>query len=152
MQLPDWCFGRRWPIGVAAIIPAAAAVFDITEFALPDKMVVWEVIANFRYQSAAEVEFNLALGNHLPANDAEFNQLELLMPGIISPFGNRGAFETSYLFAYQSFKMRLAIESTARNLVGRFIRRVGNAEAATCNVIISSVPREVPDWLVLGRE
>ncbi len=45
MQLPDAAFGRRWPVGLAYAFAGAGAEFDISEAALPERFVIWEVLS-----------------------------------------------------------------------------------------------------------
>lgn len=151
MQLPDWCFGRRWMVGVRANITSAAAHFDICEFAFPERAVVWEINIHQAYYTTSSSEVCLALGDHLPANAAEFAELPLLFPGAISPSGQRGAFICTYLYVNRVSHLRKIVEAHGNRLVGSFVRIVGDTEFLAGNVVISSVPREVPDWLISAK-
>ncbi len=148
MQLPDCCFGRRWVIGLQTTVPAPAAVFDIAEFALPERIVIWEIWAMSWYVTGANIAITLALGDALPANDAQFNQLELVLPGLQSPTPRRGEFLCPIDGMYVRFSLRTLIASAGRRFVGRFERDVGSAMGGACNILVSSIPTEVPDCLL----
>lgn len=152
MQLPDWCFGRRWPVGVRAAIPGAGAVFDMSDVQLPDRFVIWEVVAIQRYAAGSSVEVTLATGLQVPANDAAFDELPLLFPQINSVTGRLGALDLVYLTSSIYVKVKVPIVGQGSHIVGRFIRTVGTGIGIQVSVIISSIPREVPDWLISGQD
>lgn len=148
MQLPDHCFGRRWPIGLQATLLNAEPVFDISEFALPERCVIWEVVLVGRIAAFASVELCLALGDQLPPDDAAFAVLELVFGGVESAAGVRGAIETPTLSIHQVTKLRVPLQTSGRRFVGRFIRREAMVAAADVIIVVSSIPREVPDCLL----
>ena len=146
MQLPDAAFGRRWPVGLAYVFTGAEAEFDISEAALPERFVIWEVLSNVIGTFNGDCTHTLALGSKLPTSDAQFNGLELLFGGIISKDGFRGAFTTISL-AQQGFsRLRQPVISSGRRLVGRAIRDAGAPAGGTISIIISSLPTDVPGF------
>ncbi len=150
MQLPDWCFGRRWPVGLQFTTPDANPVFDICEAALPEVCILWEVSLFVSGLPGITVGFTLALGDQLPADDAAFNVCELLFPGVESPEGIRGEIEKLTDSGPPAFQIRQPVATAGRRIVGRAIRILGEALAAQAVIIVSSVPTEVPDWLISG--
>lgn len=150
MQLPDELFGTKWVIGMSGVLAGAASIFDMAEIGLPDKCVIWEINVMSNYASGATFEVELAMGNVLPTTDAEFNGLPLVLPHIIGVSGNRGALLVSYINANMLTRLRQGVESPGIKLIARFRRIVGTSIGGTVNVVVSSIPREVPDWLVSG--
>lgn len=151
MTLPDWAFGRRWMICLRALMTGAGPVFDISDTPLPNGFVIWQVSIAQRYASAASITIALATGDQLPANDAAYALLQPLMPQVVSPGGRLSEFDVLYLASQISNTLKQPVENLGRRLVGRFQRTVGTAVAAQCFLVISSLPREVPDWLVSDK-
>lgn len=147
MQLPDNCFGRRWPIGLYGTLTDADAAFDIAEFALPERTVIWEVSLVHCGGLGMSVDVAFALGDHLPASDAEFNVMESLCSGIISSNGRRGHFEIPSIAQITYSMLRIPVAVSGRRIVARFIRGPGAAANAAAVITISSIPNEVPDCL-----
>jgi len=44
MQLPDWCFGKRWWIGEYIGTTAAELVYFTIKDRLPDRFVLWSML------------------------------------------------------------------------------------------------------------
>ena len=148
MQLPDCCFGRRWPVGMSKLLVQAGAFFDITKAPLPDRFCVWGVNAIGKYTSGSDVQITLAMGDELPATDALFNDMPLLFPEIESLNGTRGAFDTCYISQRMIENIKVPVMGTGRRIVARFLRETASSLGVSCSVIISSIPNEVPDWLL----
>lgn len=147
MQLPDWCFGRRWPIGLQAVLTDDAPVFDISEAALPETTVIWELAIQNLSILASALIVTLSIGDQLPASDAAFNVCELVFPGIESTTGVRGAVDVMDRGALCSRRLRIPVATAGRRLVGRFLRDTGSAVGGQAIIVVSSIPTEVPDWL-----
>lgn len=150
MQLPDCVFGRRWPVFTSQNIAGAATNQWMVEDPLPDRCVLWKIcITNLGdVTDAAVVKF--AIGNHEPANDAEFDAFPRLFPGNF----DEPAFEGGiYLmrYSYPIIFCRMPIMTSGN----RFVVQLQNRHATVmirCTIIfeISSIPTEVPDWLISG--
>lgn len=148
MQLPDCAFGRRWPIGLQAVLSDAAAVFDIAEAALPERCVIWQLYMSCSgLLGTTSADFTLALGDVLPATVAEFNALELVFSGVES-VTSRGGTEAVSGAPINLPTIRMPLVTAGCRFVGRFIRVIGSATAAHVIIIVSSIPREVPDCLL----
>lgn len=148
LQLPDWCFGRRWPIVFAGELSLIADVINISEFALPDKCVLWELDYTMSLSSAesgALAFVAISLGDHLPANRAEFNRFEPV-------FGNQGFLNAgtwSLCFGrVHHWRMRLPLAPQGRRFVVYLEEMPGATFYYTLSLLVSSIPTEVPDWLV----
>ena len=147
MCLPDECFGRREILQLAVDLSAADPVYSINPAGLPDRMVIWEVNVAARAVVASTIHAGLALGEQLPASDAEFNALELVFPNVIASDGDRGEFEVCVNSAFSLTKVRFPVVVSGRRLIGKFTRHQGNATEGVIAVIYSALPNEVPDWL-----
>ncbi len=147
MQLPDSCFGRREMLQLAVDLSGAGSVYAINPAGLPDKMVIWEVVVAARAAVVVTIHVGLALGEQLPASDAEYNALELVFPNVISSDGDRGEFEVSSDSGFSVTNVRFPIVASGRRLIGKFTRHQGNATEGVITVVYSSIPNEVPECL-----
>ncbi len=148
LMLPDHCFGRRWPIGLRVLLVDDAAVYDIAEGGLPETTVIWGLTAAIQYKALGDVSLSVALGDHLPANDAEFDVMEQVFPEVIGPTLRRSEFEVVGTPSYPLQGIRQVLQTAGRRFVIRGIRDEGTAAGAWCIFIVSSIPREVPDCLL----
>ena len=147
MQLPDHCFGRREMLQLAVDLTGAGSVYSLNPAGLPDKMVIWEVNAAVRAVLASTIHIGLALGEQLPASDAEYNALELVFPNVISSDEDRGEFELCVNSAFSITRIRFPVIAQGRRLIAKFTRHQGNATEGVIAVVFSSIPNEVPSWL-----
>ncbi len=147
MQLPDHCFGRRWPVGLGFTLATGAAEYDMAEGALPDRMVVWGVNITAEGSPTATNHIELAMGDRAPKTEAEVELLEKIFTGIKASDGDFGQFEATPAGGSMLTNLRMPVASQGRRLVGQCKRHVGASVAATIIIIISSIPNEVPDCL-----
>ena len=148
MMLPDHCFGSRWPIGLSLIGAPIQPVFDISEMALPERCVIWELAALYHLGILGSAEFELRLGDQLPASWAAFQEYELLFKGI-----RYMATATSLIYLtsmtsvnWQNFKM--PVQASGRRVILGVNTGVAAAGKLQVALTVSSVPREVPDCLL----
>lgn len=147
MQLPDCCFGRREIAQLSTELADADPVFVINPGGLAERTVIWEIGVTNRGTIATTTHVTLALGDQLPATQAEFAALEVMFPNVIASDGGRGEFETQG-GSYQSiFKVRQIFATAGRRIVARIIRHIGVATEAAVVITYSSIPTEVPDCL-----
>ena len=152
MQLPDHCFGNRWPIGVSKNSSSAAGVFSLSAAALPDRCVVWFMTfwAEAQYTETGKVE--LRLGDHLPVATVDFRLLDPLFTGIFDEDGNRSAFSFTADTLGVLNCMRMPVFAQGRRLVVRFENSGGTPAALGVVLVVSSMPTEVPDCPFSGRQ
>lgn len=148
MQLPDCCFGRRWPVLLRFAATEGFQHYDISEMSLPEKCVLWEL--GFWCWDAAQTApwfVSLKLGDQLPATDAEFVALADFMSGFGQYFG--GVYRMSGVWNSSIWirNLKVLIPSAGRRLVGRVTKLTTNVDSRVV-AVISSFPTEVPDWLV----
>jgi len=150
MQLPDFCFGRRYLVSCALDMEAAQRAWDISEVAFPDMAVIWEIGVGGMAGWQDAITVRLALGDRLPATVAEMNALDPLVFGLglqgaeprdirVRGFG-RGAL----------LRLRTPVAAQGRRLVIEGETEEAIAGSVLVTVTVSGVPREVPDWVLLG--
>lgn len=148
MVLPDHFFGRREVLQLAADLSDANAVYAISPAGLPEKTAIWEVLAAARSTATATIHVGLALGDQLPASDAEYNALAPVFPNVISSDGVRGQFEVGSFGFMNIVRVRMPVAVAGRRFVAKFIRHQGNASEGTIAITYSSMPCEVPTCLL----
>lgn len=148
MMLPDHCFGRRWPVGVYSENTAADVYYDISEAGLGDRCVIWQAIVYHSGPDTTALNISLALGDQMPADDAEFDALEPLFSDLGRRFEGRRVIDQGSFMSLLSIPMRMPIQAQGRRLVGRFAIAWAPAIPPAVILVVSSVPREVPDCLL----
>ena len=152
MRLPDWCFGRRWWVGTYCGSATGTAFYGMSQETLPDKIVVWGVLITNRSPVCLQaMRLTIRLGYRVPANVAEATALERLFKNISEP---------NILYEFypqQNASIWINAERLLLETKGRHLCFVANGDQAiayemTAGVLISAMPQEVPDWLILGRE
>ncbi|MBA7479190.1 hypothetical protein ES707_14622 [subsurface metagenome] len=147
MQLPDWCFGRRWWIGEYLGSTNGTVDYRLGKENLPDYFVVWGILIACRSSACLEaMRVTVRLGTVLPAAPGDVNRLDRIYKGISIP-------SITYEFYPDSNGVkwidagRIVHESKGRRLV---IMANGDQVIQyemTVGMLISAVPREVPNWL-----
>ena len=151
MQLPDHCFGRKFVVSCAIRVVPEATVWDISEIALPNVFVLWQLQIYPYGFTTADSRLRIALGDKLPTSETTMNGY---IP-LISDLGMGGTKPRRiYLFQRTGtfiLFMRMPISAQGKRLVIE-----GHAEAdANANVsvqiVVSAIPKEIPEWLLSGR-
>jgi len=148
MQLPDHCFGQRWPVTVMRHIGVLGPTWAISYEAFPDVGVTWSVAYRWWSQNEAVRFCNLAFGDQLPTSEAMMNGLEPALPGfgehegpvrdIVMPIGT-GEIVWPMRRVQRFQGRRLVIEITGVGFINVFAEFVFE---------VSSLPKEVPDCLL----
>lgn len=151
MQLPDYCFGRRWPIFVVGDTVSAGDCWAISKFGLPERCVVWEFGLRYWHQEKITEHLRLSLGDQLPTTKAEMSALEPLYRDIehLPAFPNSIRILTAY--AQITISQRMYLESGGRRLVIEYSGASLQVTNIIAWVVVSSLPTEVPDWLSSGH-
>lgn len=147
MQLPDWCFGRRWWIGEYLGSTVGTVDYRLGEENLPDYFVVWGLLISCRSPACLEaMRLTMRLGTILPTAPGDVNEMDRIFKGISIP-------SITYEFYPDSNKVtwinagRIVHESKGRKLVVMANGDQVIQYEMTAGLLISAVPREVPDWL-----
>jgi len=148
MQLPDHCFGRRWPLITTNLVVPETTVQWLLSQALPDRCVLWGIHWWAGENGLYTNWLKFALGDHAPANDAAFDGFERLFPGDLDNTFEEGAILWT-IHSSLGFDCRLPILAMGR----RFAVQIANAHTTAGNTItivflVSSIPTEVPDCLL----
>ncbi len=147
MQLPDCVFGRRWLMACEKRSVSDTEAFDITELALPEKCVIWNLALDTSPGEGLNLYVRLALGDQLPTTTAMMSALEPLFPGL----GFQGAEPReitlrSGVFVV-SWPLRMPVASAGRRMVLGVMGAETPRVSARVVIEVSSIPTEVPDWL-----
>lgn len=148
MRLPDWCFGRRWWVGEYMGSTQGRAYYRIGDEELPDKFVVWGVLISARSPVCLEaLRLTMRLGTILPAAPAEVNGMDRIFEGI-------SIHTITYEFyVNQNGVTWINCERIIHESGGRRLVLISNGDQTiayemTAGMLISSMPKEVPDWLI----
>ncbi|MBA7665265.1 hypothetical protein ES703_73335 [subsurface metagenome] len=150
LQLPDFCFGRRWLVSCTTYSVAGEPFWDIAEIAFPENIVLWEWgFWTYALTTAAD-RWRLALGDQLPTTVAMMDALEPFIPG----FGEQGMSPRSIRFPYNTsgnfVRLRQPIHTGGRRLVLECDANGTLHAGMMVGVVVSSIPTEVPDCLLSG--
>ncbi|MBA7706736.1 hypothetical protein ES703_115593 [subsurface metagenome] len=109
---------------------------------------IWEVVLTCVGTINTSIDLALSLGDSLPTTDAAFFVLESLFRDVSSYANNVNRFLVPAMAGNYSVMMRRVVRTAGRRLVGRFIRVDGDCIGGQAIIVVSSVPTEVPDWLI----
>ena len=150
MALPDWCFGQKWWIGMTLGTTANTAMFFHIMDQPPDNFVVWDIIVSpGGIVAAIRVDLTIVLCKETPVI-GNIRTLTRLLRQFGSPSDlyqmHFSPNSTTYLGP-----MKVAIEAVNQGIGGTFklYDETANCESNIA-ILISAIPREVPDWVVSG--
>lgn len=150
MQLPDHFFGRRFMFQMYVNVTVGKEAWDISELALPDRCVLWEM--SWGVIAASVTLFDavrFALGDKVPASAAEFDALEQLLPLA----GTRPAARPGFRFfdRYNQVSvtsLRMPISAQGRKVIMEVYDETGTTLPVVAHLVFSSIPTEIPDCLL----
>ncbi len=145
MQLPDECFGSRWPVLFSNPVGVRAVEYFLSELSLPDRCVLWGLQYmtfpdNTDLYSAIGL-YAFRLGTQVVTTDSEFNALENLLPDVGELFGGVRIFRDMLGFP----SLRLPVNAQGRKVVLRIENRLLQTLNFSCALVFSGIPREIPD-------
>ena len=150
MQLPDCCFGRRWPVVITTVQSGGGASYGISMQALPEWVVLWELRTWSKPTTAAadanQMHWYLRLGDFLPVNMVQLNAMERVFP-------SAGYFATDRWRFYGPthwVRLRMPIHAIGRRFVALLNNDLASNAYLSMELTISSMPTEVPDWMISG--
>jgi len=146
LELPDHLFGRRFSIGCYVTVGTGGTGYDISEMALPEKTVIWEMCICASNASTDFGSISMALGDQLPADDAAFNRYEQLFPDLGFQADTRRDIYVFRNCTCNLVKMKTGINTQGRRLVLRYDQVLGELAFAQVGLVVSSVPRSIPEW------
>lgn len=148
MQLPDYLFGRRFLVSCSLDMKKAMMEWDISEVALPEMCVIWELYITGLHIYSTGIELRIALGDQLPTAVAEMDRLEPLFMG----FGFQGP-DPRVLNVHERARialtrLRMPVAANGRRLVIEGVTSETDNGTIFVGIVVSGVPKEIPDWLV----
>lgn len=148
MQLPDHCFGRRWPIVLIKTALGPGVAWDISDMALPEQCVIWEVFWWINADEFMDYLIDMRLGDHLPAAAGEFIVMEPLFRDFGLHTNNGYSIVPAWNGAFYRLSVRMPIAAAGRRLVVQFYNTLSGSVYGGAGIVISSIPKEVPDCLL----
>lgn len=148
MQLPDHVFGRRFAVCCHAEAEAEATVWDISEIALPEQCVIWQFVIRGVFVRASGDLVRVALGDQLPTTTAMMDSLEPLINGLGAQGPGPRAISVGGEASMMDLRLRMPVDAMGRKLVVELAAELTEAAAVDVYVVVSSLPKEVPDWMI----
>ncbi len=150
MQLPDCCFGKRWWIGEYIGTTAAELVYFTIKDRLPDWFVLWSMfVQGTDWTAGTGINLTVKLADRANDIDSFWNADRLF-----HQIGTENMVYEFHLTVKGMFYLpyiRSVHESKNNRICGAFKIR-GETEPCENQIamLISSVPKEVPDWMFSG--
>lgn len=148
MQLPDYLFGRRFMVSCFLDVPDATRAWDISEVALPEMCVVWELVVATLQAFGAEITVRIALGDQLPAAAATFDALDPLFMGLGVQGPEPRGFHILDIGSFSMRRLRMPVAAQGNRLVVEALTPEAKSGTVFVGIVVSGVPKEIPDWLV----
>ena len=151
MQLPDHVFGERHVLACCGKSSNDVPVWDISEVAVHDISVLWDLTIWPIYVTDADDYVRIAWGQYLPKSTAEMDELAPLVRGLGKQGGEPRKIPIYFYAGGMSFHLRKLVYPGGRRMVIEVYANVG--KYTMCHVVatVSSLPKEVPDWLISGQ-
>ena len=150
MELPDWCFGQKWWIGDTVMTQAAADKYFFMSDAPPDIFVVWDVlIISDLIEQPKPMGITLCLCNEAPVAGNISVLTRLLRQ--LGTSAELHQIHTCTANPMHLGPMKTIVEANNQGIGGVItVSGVAGAVFHTIGVLVSSIPKEVPDWVVSG--
>lgn len=150
MALPDWCFGQRWWVGTYVGSNNDDIGYWTIEDHLPDTFVIWQMLVN---GSAWETGTGINMAVRL-ASAGEDTDGFWKSPRLFHQIAKETMAHEFFLTTLTHFLLvncRTVHESRGLRICGSFkiLNQSGDSENMVA-FLISSIPKEVPDWVVSG--
>jgi len=147
MRLPDYAFGERWPVSVHIQSGGAGTWFALSPAAMPDIMVVWELSIYFADGATYPDAVRVFLAEQLPASTPAALECEALVPGLGIPEAGPGTIEYAWYGQFVHWPMKKIVRPGGRKLGACYFTGAPVNNRVMVVAVISSVPKEIPDWL-----
>ena len=150
MQLPDWCFGRRWWIGCQCYAGDGKSSCGWAEEPFPDRFVLWAVMVGVYSPGMTDgMRVSMRVSAQKFTTTEEVMAADRLLKGV----GRIGDFMDLYVASNQLTSFG-GIRQYCHHPNKRFACQANgdqvNMYYCDVNILISSIPKEVPDWLFSG--
>lgn len=146
MMLPDYCFGRRWLVGLTFTLTGPGAVYVLSPAKMPDKFVIWNMTINLRWATSSSILATFGMGEQSPGSALEFDNLPKIFPECETQAGLKGGFEINYLVQTDFPRLKMPVIGSGRYIIGKFVRSVGSSQGGQVCFTVSMLPKAVPEW------
>lgn len=151
MLLPDCCFGQRFPVCVCPESKGEIPGWDISEVALPEVFVIWEMHVHVNSAAVGYSIYRLAIGDFLPTTVAEMSGLEPLFMGMGRQGPDPRIIRQNIQANVHLNRLRLLRQASGRRFVAEATSKGIDELLLYITLVVSSVPKEVPAWLSSGQ-
>lgn len=149
--LPDFVFGRKFPVFCTVIANSTFWQADISERGFPDPCVLWQVSFLVSRQSGNTIWFRLGMSESLPASEEEFMTLQPFLHGL-GETGPEPRKIITYMYgAAWCLDLKTFMRTSGRRLCACAAASVAGYVFLHVAAIVSCVPKEVPDWVFSGQ-
>jgi len=150
MALPDWCFGPKWWLGDYIGTAAAGTTYFYFSDTPPDVFCLWDIII-CPGGIVAGIRFDITL---CLCKEAPIAGNIRLLTRLLRQFGTPGAYYDLHLppnVTTHIGPMKCLIEANNNGVGGalKIFSETANCES-TVSLLVSGLPKEVPDWVVSG--
>jgi len=150
VQLPDFCFGRRWFVGMIFGKDGPGMDVAVSDEPLPNRMVVWALFCSGRQAEMTSWEITYRLTSNLIETSATIDKLVKVFRGMGHPSFVNEIWSQSGTPVYWR-GLRNFVEAQGRRLCMGLTTNDGTGyREFAAGLLISAFPREVPDWVVSG--
>jgi hypothetical protein len=149
MQLPDFCFGRKWLISLGSRADVAGTFHFLSPTVLPVKTIIWGLwVVSSASAIASNGRLDIALGTVVPVNDAAFQLLDKMFPDLLGETGMPGTMVYGGIGYQIHVPLKKLIEPAGRRMVLQLnIFGAGNV-TTNVGIVVSGIPTRIPEWMV----
>jgi len=151
MQLPDCCFGRRWQVNVCAQAMTVGGHWMISDAGFPESFVVWEVLVRYISLVPGQAGVFLKLGDQLPTAASQMRVLGDLLDNFGRAADGGHEVQIGNGNNVHLINLKVPVFSIGRRLVVQWDTVAEGFGVCEAFVVISAIPKEVPDWLFSAR-
>jgi len=151
MQLPDWCFGRRWLISRNGATAVNVTNYWLSQETFAEKGVIWALFVNANTTDVKNrLNIGLAYADVAPVDNATFMAKEPVFPGLREPNTVADLCIDSQQCTYWADLRKQSTPPARRLAICTAAFGIGTVNF-TIGLVVSGVPKEAPDWLISGR-
>lgn len=148
LMLPDHCLSRRYSVFCELDVAGGETHWDISELALPDRAIIHELYILGGGAFSKWASCRLALGDQLPTATAMMDGLEPLFAGLGVQGPEPRGFQVATMAVMHLNRLKMYVPAQGRRLVLESVTTTGHVLTVRVAVVVSAVPREVPDCLL----
>lgn len=151
LGLPDFVFGRKFPIFGSLKAGSTTWVTDLSEVGFPDPCVLWEFHLQSLIYGSNDAYVRVGLSNRVAANEAEFMTFLPFLHGL----GFQGPEPRGVYFCAGAgsldFRCKMIVRTGGLRLTVCSLSTAAGIYRFNVSAVVSGIPKEVPDWVFSGR-